>query len=98
VHTPNRLGGLLAGGDWGAADDLAPVDPPCAAAQLLYCKASVATAKVERVVITDTLMQGVLKPEAVQEGHTQTFTTCRWLMQIMLDPTYAPPTAPQPAC
>jgi hypothetical protein len=40
-----------------------------------YCKASVATAKVERVVITDTLMQGVLKPEAVQEGHTQTFTT-----------------------
>lgn len=40
-----------------------------------HFKAYVAEGKVERVVISDTLIRGVLKPEAVQEGSTQHFTT-----------------------
>src|SRR5262245_53797406 len=45
--------------------------------QLSYShfKAYVAEGKVERVVISDTLIRGVLKPEAMQEGHSQKFTT-----------------------
>ena len=38
-------------------------------------KTHLAAGQVERVVISDTLIRGVLKPEAVAEGHPRGFTT-----------------------